>query len=601
MSSDAGAPAQARDTWDPRRPAGHTGVLGAAAAVGVLDASDVHVAHRLSVLCAEQDAQVALALALTVRAVRLGSVCLDLADAVALAPTPDADADADATGVGQWWPTDAQTWLAAVETSSLVAAGVLRVEFGVLYLERYHAREEQVAGVLRARLSQPPPELPSVDELDRTLSRLFPGDGWDEQRRAARRAATQWTTVLTGGPGTGKTTTVAGLLVAMAQQADLSGDPMRIALAAPTGKAAARLQESVAQAAQGFGAADSARITGLQASTIHRLLGWNPRQRGSFRYDGHNRLPYEVVVVDETSMVDLDLMSSLLSAVRPGCRLLLVGDSDQLASVNAGAVLADLVEGYESLEVPVVVRLRVSRRFEESIGALASAIRAGDEDATLGALRSAPDAVRWIEQEDPREALRPILLEQALQLRSHAVDGDTSQALAVLAQQRLLCGRRTGPRGVNGWNVLVQQWLSEATGDPLWERMYPGRPLLVTRNDYGLDLRNGDSGVVVASGEGPVAALTTAGGTREMSAGRLSEVETMYAMTVHKAQGSEADRIIVLLPDDESPMLVRELLYTAVTRARRHVTVVGSEAAVRRAVQQRIRRATGLRQRMARE
>lgn len=585
------------------------GILRAGNVAGVFEPSDVHVARRLRDLVQEQDEQVVLAMALVVRAVRRGSICVDLRDSTDpehFVQAEDGDSDdgvaaARATMAADW-PTDGAAWVAAVGASALAAAGILRVEQGLVYLDRYHREERQVADGLRARIAQAPPE---VDEgsLQLGLERLFPGDRSAEQRTAARTAAGQWTTVLTGGPGTGKTTTVAGLLVLLGEQWDRagSGRSLRVALAAPTGKAAARLQESVAEAAARLEPQDAGRIGGLEAVTLHRLLGWNPRNRNVFRHNASNRLAYDVIVVDEMSMMSLSMMASLLAATRASTRLVFVGDADQLASVDAGAVLADLVDGFDTLAPQTVCRLSTSHRFDAQIGDLAAAVRNGQADDAIAALRAGGAGISWVEDEDPGAALRATLVDGATRLRDAAVAGDVEAALRILGEHRLLCAQRRGPRGITFWNRQIQDWLSEATGDPLWEPMYVGRPLLVTRNDYSLGVYNGDSGVVIRTEELPTAAIETSAGVLRLAAGRLSEIETMYAMTVHKSQGSEATRITVLLPEDESPLLTRELLYTAVTRARQHVTVVGSEQTVRRAIQGRISRASGLRQRLATE
>ncbi|MBB2893865.1 exodeoxyribonuclease V subunit alpha [Flexivirga oryzae] len=597
------------DTEDPRQARRARGSLAVANRSGLLEAADVHVAQTLSTVVAEQDPSVQLALALAVRAVRRGSVCLDLADALHLPAEVTESADpeaeersgaADRDQLKDCWPTDADAWRQAIENSNLARSGVLRVEFGLVYLDRYHREEVRVAQILRDRAAEPPPPV-DADVLDAGLGRLFPDEAFGEQRVAAARAVQQWTTVLTGGPGTGKTSTVARLLVLLGEQWAHAGHdrPMRIALAAPTGKAAARLKESVGDAARLLAPADADRIRDLDAMTLHRLLGWRPRGGDTYRFNAANRLPHDVIVVDETSMVALTMMSRLLQAVRPTSRLVLVGDADQLASVDAGAVMADLVDGYAGLAPETVCRLMTSHRFDAGIGELASAVRDGDADAVVRLLRHGGDAVGWIEDDDPAPALRGGLLRHALRLRERAVAGDVAGALAALAEHRLLCARRSGPRGVRTWNILVDEWLSEATGDPLWEPMYPGRPVLVTRNDYALGVHNGDSGVVMG-GPGPVTAqIGTAAGPVPIAASRLSDIETMHAMTIHKSQGSEAEEITVLLPDGASPLLTRELLYTAITRAQRRVTVVGSEATVRAAVAAQIRRATGLRQRLA--
>ncbi|RNI19928.1 exodeoxyribonuclease V subunit alpha [Flexivirga caeni] len=574
---------------------------------GAFEPADVHVARRLGDLVGEQDDSAVLALAIVVRAVRRGSVCVDLGESIDPEHFLEVDGEDAADDVAAardevvaGWPTDAGAWTDAVRRSALAGAGVLRLEHDLVYLDRYHREERQVADGLRDRIAQAPP---AVEEslLREGLQRLFPGDQSAEQRAVAHAAAGQWTTVLTGGPGTGKTTTVAGLLVLLGEQWDRSGSgrTLRVALAAPTGKAAARLQESVAEAATRLDSPDAIRIAGLEAMTLHRLLGWNPRSRNVFRHNASNRLAYDVIVVDETSMMSLSMMAHLLAATKSSTRLIFVGDADQLASVDAGAVLADLVDGFNRLAPQTVCRLSTAHRFDAEIGALAAAVRDGRADDAVAALRAGEGAIRWVQDDDPAEVLRPALVDTAVRLREAALGGDVDAALGILAEHRLLCAQRRGPRGIRFWNKQIQGWLTEATGDPLWEAMYPGRPLLVTRNDYSLGVYNGDSGVVIHTDDLATAAIETSGGVLRLAAGRLSEIETMYAMTVHKSQGSEATRVTVLLPDDESPLLTRELLYTAVTRARQHVTVVGSEQTVRRAVEGRISRATGLRARLA--
>lgn len=593
---------------DPRQALRAEGLLADANRAGILESADVHVAQTLSTLVAEPDQSVVLALALAVRAVRRGSVCLDLRGALTIpAEAPDDDtgedqpqpAAPDTSRVADRWPTDPAAWLRAVESSALCRSGVLRVQFGLVYLDRYHQEEQRVARLLRERVDETAPQVDAA-ALEASLGRLFAAESFAEQRAAADRAARQWTTVLTGGPGTGKTSTVARLLVLLDEQWERAGHtrPMRVALAAPTGKAAARLKESVIQAAALLSPSDADRIRDLDAMTLHRLLGWRYRGAAGFRFNAGNRLPHDVIVVDETSMVALTMMSRLLQAVRPTSRLVLVGDADQLASVDAGAVMADLVDGYRRLAPETVCRLTTSHRFDAQIGALAAAVRDGHADDVIDLLR-AGGSLDWIEDDDPAPALRGVLLEHALRLRQRALAGDAAGALAVLGEHRLLCARRTGPRGVRTWNHLIDEWLSEATGDPLWDPMYAGRPILVTRNDYALAVHNGDTGVVMG-GAGPVTAqIGTAAGPLPIAAGRLSDIETMHAMTIHKSQGSEAGEVTILLPDGQSPLLTRELLYTGITRARRRVTIVGSEETVRTAVTAQIRRATGLRQRLA--
>jgi exodeoxyribonuclease V alpha subunit len=403
--------------------------------------------------------------------------------------------------------------------------------------------------------------------------------------------------VLTGGPGTGKTTTVAGLLALLAEQAELAGHPRpRIALAAPTGKASARLQEAVRLEIENLPEWDRARLSGLQAVTLHRLLGPRPDTSARFRHHRGNRLPHDVIVVDETSMVSLTMMARLLEAVRPDTRLILVGDPDQLTSVEAGAVLADLVDGLGGRAQ--IAELTTSHRFGESIGVLAGAIRSGDSDRVLELLSAGGDHVEFIDGQDRNARLRDILVPHALRIREAAAAGAVTSALAALDEHRLLCAHREGPHGVRLWNRQLEHWLTEETGEPIWTDWYVGRPVLVTANDYGLRLYNGDTGVTVLDSGVLRVAIAGASGVLDFATSRLADVETMHAMTVHKSQGSQAGEITVLLPPEDSRLLTRELFYTAVTRAKRKVRVVGSEAEVRAALDRRVVRATGLRQRL---
>ncbi|HWN27544.1 MAG TPA: exodeoxyribonuclease V subunit alpha, partial [Actinomycetospora sp.] len=514
------------------------------------------------------------------------------------------------------WPAD---WVARCAASPLVGGPgdhrPLRMAGSRVWLARYWDQEEQVAAELLERCAVRPADLdPNV--LSAGLERLFVAGADDDQRLAAACCALSRVSVLAGGPGTGKTTTVATLLAVLRDQ-----DPtLRVALAAPTGKAAARLQEALAEVE--LPPADRARLTGLSASTIHRLLG--PIHGSSrFRFDRHRRLPYDVVVVDETSMVSLTLMARLLEALRPDARLVLVGDPDQLASVEAGAVLGDLVAAPADPEPaldaaldrvgapgpPVrggVTVLDRTWRFHGTIAALAAAIRAGDADAAVDALRAGEHDVVFVEDadltvRDPAglKALREEVVGAASETELAALDGDAPLALDHLDEHRLLCAHRRGPYGVTRWAADVERWLLEA--GPVADRdeeWYPGRPLLVTANDHDRGVYNGDTGVVVATAKGPRAVFARGDAPIEIAPSLLDGVTTVYAMTVHRAQGSQFARVSVILPPAESPLLTRELLYTAVTRARVRVRLVGSEEAVRAAIARPIGRASGLRRRL---
>jgi exodeoxyribonuclease V alpha subunit len=564
---------------DPRLVLSASGALREFNEAGVLAAADLHVARRLAELAGEQDEAVVLAAALAVRGPRLGHVFVDVAT-IRDTVTVDTDEPVDLSALP--WP-DADGWQERLAVSPLVAVGEspgeprpLRLVGSALYLDRYWREERQVAADLLGLAGDAPGAVPD------DLARFFePG----RQRDAAETALRRRFAVIAGGPGTGKTTTVARTLALILEQ----GDPL-VALAAPTGKAAARLTEAVHDEAAKLEVDEHvrARLLGLEASTLHRLLGWRPDSRSRFRHDRGNRLPHDVVVVDEASMVSLSRMARLAEAVRADARLILVGDPDQLASIEAGAVLGDIVAAAHDS----VVELEHVYRFGERIGRVAEAIRRNDGDGTMDALAG----VTWIpDPADALELLRRRAVTAARAVTSAAQAGDAAGAIRALGAFRLLCAHRRGPYGVSGWTALIEAWLGqEATG---W---YVGRPLLVTENDYGLNLFNGDTGVVIATGEDEVSAAFERGGRIvEFSPTRLAAVDTVYAMTVHKSQGSQFDTAAVVLPEPSSQILTRELLYTAVTRAREELILVGSEEAIRAAVARPIARASGLRSRLA--
>lgn len=650
-STPVAPPAPPVDEGDPRLAVGVPARLGAFNAARVVSAADLRVALRLGRLTGEHDDEVLLAVALAVRAVRSGSVCVRLDDLGSLElPEDEEAARTDATDLP--WP-DRAAWADAVARSPLVAAGVdgpadrpARWVGGALYLDRYWRDELAVRHDVDARLASD--ELPvDGDRLDAALSRLFPAADDTRQRLAAAHAATRRLTVLTGGPGTGKTTTVARLLAVLhdaalpssSSAAPASGAGLRVALAAPTGKAAARLQEAVREVVAGFGdPADRERVGAPVATTLHRLLGYRPGSSTRFRHDAHHHLPHNVVVVDETSMVALPLMARLLEALRPDARLVLVGDPDQLASVEAGAVLGDLVHR-EPVAAPAttavvvatadvalaaspppadgevddravlgngVVRLRTVHRQDRDseILPLAAAIRTGDAEATLALLRAGHGSVEFLETPDdvPDDAVLAAVRADAVTAGTALVEaaraGDATAALDALARHRVMVAHRRGPAGRGRWAAQVEAWVEEATGHHATDSPWvAGRPLLVTTNDAEVGLYNGDTGVLVAEpgGAGVVAVFGDPRSPLRVRTHRLPPVETVHAMTVHRAQGSQFDRVTLVLPPATSPLLTRELLYTAVTRAQSFVRVVGSEDAVRTAVTSPVHRASGLR------
>ena len=606
----------------------------------VLTSPDIHVARRVGALTAETRPGALLGAAFAVRAVRLGHVCVDLASVAATA-TSDVDPAADLSALP--WPSPGP-WGATLASSPMVAAGdetpgvaPLRLVGTLLYLDRYWRQERQVAADLADRSGRPVQDLDEALLADGLL-RLFPPEAVggrpgppDLQRLAAVAALAGRLTVIAGGPGTGKTTTVARLLALLEEQA-AGGRPLRVALAAPTGKAAARLAEAVHAEA---GALDTdeqvrGRLLDLDALTLHRLLGWRPDSTSRFRHDRGNRLPHDVVVVDETSMLSLSLMAKLVDAVRPEARLILVGDPQQLASVEAGAVLGDVVgPAVTGMRMRPAARERLARlsgqpvpatepepagsavvvgdgivvlqqvhRFGGHIAALAAAVAQGHGDTVCAILAAGGSDLRWLEAADPA-GVRPEVVRTGAALVAAGRAGQRAEAITALGALRVLCAHRQGPAGVAAWNDRIERWLAAEVPDfgagGTW---YPGRPLLITENDYELQLYNGDTGVVVAGRAGPAAVFERRGVLRDVPPARLRAVQTLHAMTIHKSQGSQFDEVVVVLPDGEGPILTRELLYTAITRARRRVTVLGSEAVLRRAVERPIARASGLRQRL---
>ena len=482
----------------------------------------------------------------------------------------------------------------------------LRLAGARLYLDRYWREEQRLAASLLAR-SRMRSDAGDLAALGEAIRLAFPDEEFREQRTAAAVALLRDLAVIAGGPGTGKTTTVARIVEIAQTLAGGGGQPL-IGLCAPTGKAAARMQEAVGASAR--------------AATIHRLLGWLPG--GRFRHDASNRLPHDLVIVDETSMVPLSLMVRLVDAVRDDAQLVLVGDPDQLAAIEVGAVLRDIVgpaaeapqfgAGMRATLTRVigdapagaeqrsfgdgVAVLRRGHRSVAPIGALAEAIRRGDPDGTVAALETDDASITWIRGPllDPGP-LREHALAAYRPLITAARSGDAVTALRQLGAFRLLCAHRHGPLGVAQWTESVEGWLREQVPgfEPSATSRYAGLPLLATRNDYELRLHNGDTGVVVAGGDGELLAVFDAGGVRvELAPSRLADVEALYATTVHKSQGSEFDVAAVLLPEPDSPLLSRELLYTAVTRARRSLVVAGSEESVRGAVARPAGRASGL-------
>jgi len=624
------------DPAHPRTADRASGALRAFNRAGVLHVADVHVADRLTALAGEPDPRVVLAVALAVRAVRHGSMCVDLQAVrttvvVDAAPgeagpvaararaQPGAEPGVEPViepgaepGVDELpWP-DPDPWLAACAASPLVAAGdgaprPLRLDGTRLYLDRHWQDERLVAEDLDRRMAAAPARR-AGETAAAVLESAFPGAAAADQRAAAEAALHRPLTIVTGGPGTGKTRIVAGLVAAALAE---PGPVPRVGLAAPTGRAAARLTESVRdRAGEAWAAPVAERLAGLRARTLHRMLGPLPGTRSRFRHDRHNRLPYDLVVVDETSMVSLPLMARLLEAVRADARLVLVGDPDQLSSVEAGAVLRDVVDlGERRGPDGPVRRLRHNFRTGAArLHTLASAVRDGDPGTALDVLASG-DGVDLVDVDVAGRAVastarlagvRADVLATGRLVTGRAAAGDAAGALAGALAHRLLCGRRSGPYGARRWADEIGRWLADSGVQPRppgWPapRWPVGTPVVVTANDDDNGLANGDAGIVVTRPGGGVAvAFEGPGGTRLLHPDRVAHLAHAHTLTVHKAQGSEYDAVTVVLPPEGSPLLTRELLYTAVTRARSRVRVVATPEAVRSAVLTRVVRAGGL-------
>ena len=554
---------------------------------GVLDAAEVHIASSLASRVGESRPHVVLALALAVAAPRSGHVALDPEHAreSAMREAERVDDDARATVAALAWPVETAAWLREVQDSPLTP-DVLRVEHGLIYLRRFHDLEISVADRLIALASEPTSAPEAIDDLS---ERMHLDDG---QRQAVRTCLASRLGVLVGGPGTGKTRTVATILAALLRD---EGATPRIALAAPTGKAAARMGESIANAAALLEKSDpdlADSMRQIRPSTVHRLLGVR-RGSAAFRHNASDPLHHDVVIIDEASMMSLPLSASLLEALSASTRLILVGDPDQLASVEAGSVLADLVAARGPIS-SCVAELTANHRFGagSAIGELAAAVRRGDVEGTRRALDTGGRASLHSSGSTARSIVEPV----ALAMRQAALAGDQTLAAEQLDSVRVLCAHRRGPAGVARWNSLVESWL----GDVRPFSDYAGRPVMVTVNDAPRRLFNGDIGVVVEQPETGALEVVIPDGEsiRHVPRVHLGRVETVHALTIHKSQGSEFDRVVVVLPSADSLLATRELLYTAITRARSSVTLIGSLDAVLAAVSRPTRRASGLRARL---
>jgi len=555
---------------------------------GILSEGTVRLARHLGYLYGEDRDLVIMAAACTITALAAGSVCFDLDQARQWQSDHPID-----------WP-DTDPWLEAIASSPMVSTDPeardrpLLLDRRSVYLTRYWAEQEKIVGWFSSHLD--PAASPTAQD---SLDLFFPDPS--DQKQAARLATQSSVCVIAGGPGTGKTTAVARILAVLGQ---LKPDPLRVILTAPTGRAAARLEQSVHENLAICEALPGADINvRYESGTIHRVLGIKPW--GGVDHDASHPLPADLIVVDEASMLSLHLMALLLDAIPGSTRLILVGDPDQLASVEAGAVLADIVAN--SGTIPVA-RLFHTYRFSGAIASLAESIRNGDADAALTILEQSPDQIEWIPFDldspdfspDSLTALREDIVRQSASMIHAAGVGDTADALRLLDSHRLLLAHRHGISGVSHWTSVVRGWLSHSPDigglGPHW---YAGMPVLITRNDDLMGIFNGDSGVIVSTPAGLRLALSDGTGTRLIAPDMIQAWEPLYASTIHKSQGSQYDTVSLILPPRTTALLTRELLYTAVTRAKTYLRVIGSPDSVRHAIESPALRASGLAARLS--
>lgn len=626
---------------------------------GILRPIDLGFAKFLLDLDPEADARVILGGALTSWQLGLGHVCLDpsefLTDPIAFLQLGSSDLTEDEAHpdrlalVAFQNPSQLPDWIEAFKSSRLVSQSEegcpLILDGGCLYLARNWRNEQSVAHRIRERMAHtdasPFTQRAALDAL--FPPRNPPTPGANQQKIATALATRGKFLILTGGPGTGKTYTVVRMLALLLTETPT----LRILLAAPTGKAAARLTESIMGSLKTLPESLQERIP-TQASTIHQLLGSRKYTR-QFRHNARNPLHADIVVIDEASMIDLERMAALMEAVPPKARLILVGDKDQLSSVEAGSVMGDLCHdlahrGYtietaqwihEATGEPIepdplngsdalaqqTVMLRHSERFagHSGIGQLAEAVNLGDTARARAILTGAtpyPD-VGWIETQRPNDRLLDALClgedtpgkapdsrgyRHYLELISRGIDLSSANAdqlgqsfnalLSAFGNFQVLCAVQEGPWGVKSLNEQIERRLEKfgliQTPRDSISGWYAGRPVMVTRNDYELGLMNGDVGITLPFFEEKTGKVSlrvvfkhpenTEIPYRIVLPGRLSEVETVFAMTVHKSQGSEFGHVVLMLPNpSKAPVLSRELLYTGITRARSRLTLVGED------------------------
>ena len=600
---------------------------------------DRHFGLFLARLAEKNNLAAALAGALVSRSTGAGNICLDLAEYAGKHIHPDSQQD----GMGTFVCPPLSDWIKQLLESGVAAenkAGTPLVLAGSrLYLSRYREYEISIAGFIKQRAASVHREL-DYTSLGRDLNKLFKplhAKETDWQKIAAIVAANRSFCVITGGPGTGKTFTVARILALLISQ-NKDRKPLRIFLSAPTGKAASRLQQAIIETGLVQNGTEP-----LQATTLHRLLGHVPNSP-YFRHNAENPLAADIVVIDEASMVDLPLMAKLMQAVPASAMLILLGDRYQLSSVQPGSVLSDIcgtemmtgfsddfLQTIEDLTGSAImlspsnaigktssplqdsfVELVHSYRFEpeSSIARLSRAVKDGDSEEALDILLTPGDeSTSWLEIPAPAElekTLQDSQLVRNFKAMQQAADPDS--CFSMLDDFRLLCGLRQGPFGVERVNQILEKLFArqdKTHSAQQFSNMHTYgkpfltvRPILVVKNDYNLRLFNGDVGIIMPDPENKNSVQAffrdQPGMVRTIAPPLLPGHETVFAMTVHKSQGSEFNRLVLILPDQDSPVLTRELLYTAITRARAKVEIWGKKEIFAAAVKRKIKRTSGL-------
>jgi exodeoxyribonuclease V alpha subunit len=449
-----------------------------------------------------------------------------------------------------------------------------------LYTHRYWVYETRLAQQLKQLLKRNF----QMNSVEAALDKHFPAldnHEIDWQRAAAKLALTHAFAIVTGGPGTGKTTTVVKILALLQELAD---KPLHIALAAPTGKAAMRLQESIGSSIKTLSSSDEIkRQIPDEVKTLHRLLGAQPPSP-YFQHHADKPLPYDVVVIDEASMVDLALMSKLVDALKAGARLILLGDKDQLASVESGAVLADLTSSLKHH----TIELQKSHRFHGEIKDLAVAVNQQQGKTAWDLLEQGGTQISLLQE----NLIAYIAKKQLPYLTLIKQGADFKQVFSVFNEFQVLCSNRQGKNGISEINYLVEKHLH------LSGHWYSGRPVMMTQNNAAMQLYNGDIGICMQDKEQNqrlmVFFLRPDGSVKKVLPTRLPPHETVFAMTIHKSQGSEFKEVLIALPDKMNPVLTKELIYTAITRAKQTVKIVAHCDIFTQAVKQKIQRHGGL-------